>query len=158
MELEWWVSVGWFTVINIMMLYVCGVCECVPVSGGLSVVRCVVCMAGWLLLGVCVFAYPSVFVIMCVYIYSVSTCVCDKCVIVHRLIKKGLRALWMCVYMFLCFPIGRGHTPFLSFTVPVCICELLPKPVCFYWTSKPFSQHWHMPRKTREGLWNMKLS
>lgn len=148
MELEWWVSVGWFTVINIMMLCMC-MCVCVPVSGGLSVVRCVVCMAGWLLLGVFV-CLPICLCFcnyVCVCIYSVFTCVYDKCVF-YSATQKQVSATSACV-CFLCFPMFSCWCG--SYFRLVCIraLELLPKPVCLYWTQKFFSaQYWHMPRKT----------
>lgn len=65
----------------------------------------------------CVCLSVCVFVIMCVYIYSVSTCVCDKCFL-HCLTKTSLYALCMCVLI--CW----GHISFLSFTMSVCICAL----------------------------------
>lgn len=68
-------------------------------------------MYGWVTASgcLCVFAYLSVFVIMCVYIYSVPTCVCDKCVFPYSLAKTSLCALCMCVDMCLCFSCGWGH-------------------------------------------------
>lgn len=98
----------------------------------------------WVSLCVCLSVY--VFVIMCVYIYSFSTCVNDKCVF-YVASQKQVSAppsACVCLYASLCFPAGLGHISFLSFIASVCICvlELLPKPVCLYWTSKlSFTQY-----------------
>lgn len=106
MELEWWVSVGWFTVINIMMLCMCVLCVCVSVFLCLGDYQWLGVWCVWLgdcfWVSLCVCLSVYVFVIMCVYIYSVSTSVCDKCVILHCLTKTSLCALCMCVNMFLC--------------------------------------------------------
>lgn len=121
MELEWWVSVGWFTVINIMML-----CECVCVFLCLGDYRRLGVWCVWLgdcfWVSLCVCLSVYVFVIMCVRIYPVSTCVSDKCVIPYCLRKTSLCALCARVGMFLCDPDVRGHTSFSSFTVRLCLC------------------------------------
>lgn len=113
MELEWWVSVGWFTVINIMTLSVCA-CVCASVFLCLGDYQWLGVWCVWLgdcfWVSLCVCLSVYVFVIMCVYIYSFPTSVCDKCVILRCLTKTSFCALCMCVDMFLCFSCWSGVT------------------------------------------------
>lgn len=94
-------------------VYVC-------VSRGLSVVRCVVCVAVRLLLVVfvcvslCVCLSVYVFVIICVYIYPLSPAV----YFIHCPTKWSLCALYIvCFYVCLCPPAALGSASLLSFSL-----------------------------------------
>lgn len=79
----------------------------------------------WVSLCVCLSVY--VFVIMCVYIYFVYSCVFDKLVIPYCLTKTSLCAL--CTYVSL-FPFLSGSHFFLVFlSVSVCTVQWLLLPL-----------------------------
>lgn len=85
-------------------LWVCvRVTVCVPVSRGLSVVRCVVCMAGWLLLGV--FVCLPICLCFCnyVWIFTWPVLVCVINVLFLYCSKNYMPLLHLLIFIFSCW-------------------------------------------------------
>ena len=80
----------------------------------------------------CVCLSVCVFVIMCVYIYSVSTCVCDKCFPQCLTKNESLRPLHVRTYM------SGSYFRLVFHNVCLCWCT---------GHQNLFARYWHMPRK-----------
>ena len=106
-------------------------CVCVSVSVCVSVFLCLgdyqwlgvwcVWLGDCFWVSLCVCLSVCVFVIMCVYIYSVSTCVCDKCFL-QCLTKKRVSTPSACVRLY------------VGVIFPSCLSQCLF--VLAHWTSK----------------------